>query len=325
MGQPDRGVGRVDRLPARAARAVDVDADVLVGDLDLVGLLEERHDLDRGEAGLAAALVVERADPDQPVGAGLDGQRAVGVRRVDGERGRLEPGLFGVGRVEDLDRVLVLLGPADVHPHQHLGEVGGVDAAGPGTDGQQGVADVVLTGEQRADLERLDELVEPRELVLGLGQRLGVALLLRHLDHQAEVVEAAAEAGEAVELTLEEREPAGHAGGVGLVVPQVGSGDLLPEIGDLGAHRVQVEHLLDGVHRRLELLDLGVDVGACHKAKATGRARGCRNHLTARPHPLCTIGVAGSWSGRHRVNDPFVPVTRAIDVASVNSSTGGVS
>ena len=36
--------------------------------------LDERDDLDRGEAGLAAALVVERADPHQAVGAGLDGE-----------------------------------------------------------------------------------------------------------------------------------------------------------------------------------------------------------------------------------------------------------
>ena len=128
------GVGGVDRLAAGAAGAVDVDADLLVGDLDLVGLLEHRHDLDRGEAGLAAALVVEGADPHQPVGAGLDAERAVGVRRVDREGGRLQAGLLGVGGLEDLDGVVVLLGPADVHPHQHLGEVGGVDATGAGAD-----------------------------------------------------------------------------------------------------------------------------------------------------------------------------------------------
>ena len=66
--------------PPGPAGAVDVDADVLVGDVDLVGLLEHRHDLDGGERGLPAALVVERADPHQAVGAGLDRERAVGVR-----------------------------------------------------------------------------------------------------------------------------------------------------------------------------------------------------------------------------------------------------
>ena len=73
---------------------------------------------------------------------------------------RLEPGLLGVGGVEDLDGVLVALGPAGVHPHQHLGEVGRVDAAGAGADRDERVAHVVLAGEQGADLERLDGLVD---------------------------------------------------------------------------------------------------------------------------------------------------------------------
>ena len=69
------------------------------------------------------------------------------------------------------------------------------------------------------------------------------------------------------------REPAGDPLGVGLVVPQVGRGDLLAEVGDLGAHRVEVQHLLDGVHRRLELLDLGLEVGSCHVTQPTRRYR----------------------------------------------------
>ena len=78
---------------------------------------------------------------------------------MDREGGRLQAGLLGVGGVEDLDGVLVLLGPAQVHPHQHLGEVGGVDAAGAGADGDQRLAGVVLAGQQGADLERLDRLL----------------------------------------------------------------------------------------------------------------------------------------------------------------------
>ena len=171
------GVGGVHGLAAGARGAVDVDADLLVGDVDLVGLLQQRDHLDGGERGLPAALVVEGADPDQPVGAGLDGQGAVGVRRVDREGRRLEAGLLGVGGVEDLDGVLVALGPAGVHPHQHLGEVGRVHAAGARTDRHQGVADVVLAGQQGAHLEDLDGLVDPVQLGLGLGHGVGVALL----------------------------------------------------------------------------------------------------------------------------------------------------
>ena len=186
---------------------------------------------------------------------------------MDREGGGLEAGLLGVRRLEDLDGVLVLLGPADVHPHQHLGEVGGVDAPGAGADGDERLADVVLTRQQRPDLDRLDGLLDPDQLALGVGDGLGVALLLAELDHDLEVVDAAVELGEPVELALEHREAAGDAGGVGLVVPEVGDGDLLTEVGDLGPHAVEVEHLADCLHGRLELLDLGVEVGACHNGQ----------------------------------------------------------
>jgi hypothetical protein len=60
-------------------------------------------DLDFGERRLAPVLVVERADPHQPVGALLDREVAVGERGVHREGGALDAGLFGVGGVEHLD------------------------------------------------------------------------------------------------------------------------------------------------------------------------------------------------------------------------------
>ena len=47
-------------------------------------------DLDRGEGRLAATLVIEGADAHEAVGAGLDGERAVGVGRLDLEGRRLQ-------------------------------------------------------------------------------------------------------------------------------------------------------------------------------------------------------------------------------------------
>ena len=117
-----------------------------------------------GEAGLPAALVVERADPHQPVGARLDAERAVGVGRLHREGGRLQARLLGVRGLVDLGRVAVPLRPAQVHPQQHLGEVRGVHAAGAGPDGDQRLPRVVLAGEQGADLHLLDGLGQPGDL-----------------------------------------------------------------------------------------------------------------------------------------------------------------
>ena len=150
---PDRGVGGVHALAAGPAGPVHVDPDLVLGDVDVVGLLDHRHHVHAGERGLPAALVVVLGDADHPVRAVLAAQRAVGVGRVDRERGGLDPGLFGVGGVVDLGRVAVPLRPAQVHAQQVLRPVGGVRAAGLGVDRDQRLPGVVLAGQQGPDLQ----------------------------------------------------------------------------------------------------------------------------------------------------------------------------
>ena len=59
---PDGGVGLVHVLAAGARRAVRVDADVVVVDLDRGGVVEQRRDDHLREARVAAVRRVERAD-----------------------------------------------------------------------------------------------------------------------------------------------------------------------------------------------------------------------------------------------------------------------
>ena len=96
VGDPDRAVGGVDRLATGARRAEDVDADVVLRDVDLGGLFHQRDDLDSGERRLALVGGAERADARQAVSAGLDRERAVGVGSVDLERRGLDARFFSV-------------------------------------------------------------------------------------------------------------------------------------------------------------------------------------------------------------------------------------
>src|SRR6478735_12361904 len=163
-----RRVGRVDALATGSTRAEDVDLQLVLGDVDGVVALDERDDLDGGEARLATALIVERADPHEAVRARLDGEVTERVGDVDLEGGRLEARLLGVGGVHDLRRVAVALGPAEVHAHEHLGEVGGVDATRARADRDDGLTLVVLPRQQGADLELADVLLQGGEVALGL-------------------------------------------------------------------------------------------------------------------------------------------------------------
>ena len=232
------------------------------------------RDLDAGERGLPAPLVVERGDAHQPVGALLDRQRAVGERRVDLEGRRLDARLLRVGGVVDVGGVAVPLGPAQVHAHEHLGEVGGVHAAGLRADRHQRLAGVVLAREQRADLQALDVVAQLGALGVGVGQRpdpVGpAALLLGQLVEHGQVVEAAAQLLDAPQVALGVREPAGDLlRGLG-VVPQVRAPGLLGQVRDLGAQRGQVRHRLDALQGGGEVLQLGRDVGV-HNAPGYAR------------------------------------------------------
>jgi hypothetical protein len=148
----------------------------------------------------------------------------------------------------------VPLGPAQVHPHEHLGEVGGVDATGLGADGHQRLAGVVLTREQGAHLELVDRLAQARQLPLGLGRGRLVALLDGHLVQQPDVVQPAAQLLHPAQVALQ----VGQLGGQRLrgldVVPEVGRGGLLLELGHLAAQPVDVEDGLDGPQGRVELV-----------------------------------------------------------------------
>ena len=154
--------------PPGPGAAEDVDPQVLLVDVDLVRTLDDRGHFDPGEGGLAARLVVERADAYQPVHAVLAAQRAVREGRRDLERRALQARFFGVGGVEHLGRPAVTLSPAQIHAQQHFGPVGGVDPARTGRQLHDRLAGVVLPRQQGAYLERLDLFRQRRKRGLGL-------------------------------------------------------------------------------------------------------------------------------------------------------------
>ena len=130
------------------------------------------------------------------------------------------------------------------------------------------------------------------------AQGLGVVLLLAHLDEGLEVVDAGVHAGDPVVLGLGAGEPGGDDLRLLLVVPEVGVGRLLLEVGDGRLELGQVGHLTHGRHGRAEVLDLLGEVDS-HEGQAYGRS-GCR------PPPLVrrrrTGGAARCRVPRHTGN-----------------------
>lgn len=174
------------------------------------------------------------------------------------------------------------LGPAQVHPEQHFGEVGRVDAARFGADVDDGVAVVVFAGQQGADFERVDVLGEVGEVALGLGHAAGVAFVGGELVEHAEVVEALAQFGDAAQFGLPVGQLAGDLLRFLRVVPEGRAGRLFLEFGDLRAQRFEVHHRLDlrqlagqVLQGRIELIaHVGQGYGKTHDRLRTGRGPG---------------------------------------------------
>ena len=185
------------------------------------------------------------------------GERAVGERPLDREGGRLDAGLLRVLGVEDVEPEVVALGPAGVHAQQHLGPVLRVDPARTRVDLHQGVALVVVAGQQRADLELLDRAAERGQRGLDLGQQV----LVLELDGRTRVVDAGAEVGQLLERRTHDRLARRDLLRPLLVAPEIGVAGLLVERGQLGAQRRGVQHDLDAAEGGVQLAQALTDVG----------------------------------------------------------------
>ena len=133
MGDADRAVGRVDRLSAGAGRAIDVDPQVLVVDLDIdvLGFRQHRHGRRRGVDAPAAFGGRNALDP---VNAALELQPREDAAAIDRGDRFLVAADFGRAGGDQLEPPALHLGVALVHAQQVAGEQRRFVAAGTGAD-----------------------------------------------------------------------------------------------------------------------------------------------------------------------------------------------
>ncbi len=149
------------------------------------------------------------------------------------------------------------LGPAQVHAQQHLGEVGGVVAAGSRADRDDGGPVVVLAVEERLHLELADDVLKLGDLLARLVGGVLVVHLLCELDQHIEVVETLLDVGDALEVGLAVAERTRHLLRLLDVVPEIRRAGLLGQARDLGTQPLDVDHRLDVGEGGAQGLDVG--------------------------------------------------------------------
>ena len=157
---PHGRVRRVDRLPAGAGRAVDVDLEVVGVDLDLDLLRLGQHGHRRG-GGVDPALGLGGRHALDAVRAALVLQADVGVGALDDEDGLVDPVLVGLVLGQHLDLPLVHRGVAQVHVVEVAREEVGLVAADGAADLHDHVAALVGVLRQQQGLHALLERHRP--------------------------------------------------------------------------------------------------------------------------------------------------------------------
>ena len=166
--------------------------------------------------------LVERGQAHQAVVAALTLEVAVGVLAAQRDRHALVASLFALGEVQDLGLILVALAPAQVHAHEHLGPVLGVDAAQADRDRHDRVRAVVRAIQAQLELELVDLFGELVLFALRLLQDRLVIFERGQLDQLQRVARTALDVQPRLELLPDVGKLTHELLGGGLIRPQVG-------------------------------------------------------------------------------------------------------
>ena len=171
----------------------------------------------------------------------LAAQEAVGVLPLNGDGGGLDARLVVILVVEGFDGEVVALRPAGVHPVEHLAPVLGLGAAGAGVEAEDGVAVVVLAGEQGGQIGLLQGPLQAAEALAHLRQEALVVLLHGHLHQGGQILPLAHQPLVVLQLVLELLGALEHLLGPGHIVPEIGVVGLLLQLLHLPAGPLQIQ------------------------------------------------------------------------------------
>jgi hypothetical protein len=173
--------------------------------------------------------------------AALGFQPAIGIDPADLDGRRFEPGALAGALFEPLDLVAMRLGPAHIHPQQHLGPILRLGAAGAGMDFEISVVAVGLARQQAFELALLCLVAQLFEVRLGFGDDLAVALAFAELDQLQRLIDLALDAAVALDRALQPGALAQDRLRRGAVVPQLRVFGLAVQLFEAGVGDIPVK------------------------------------------------------------------------------------
>ncbi len=183
MGDTDGAVGRVDTLASMTAGTHDVDADILVSDLD-VGFLGLGEHGDASSRSMDASAAFGDGYALDPMDAAFPAKRPVDILAADRDDDFLVSSQVDLVLAHDFHLPVALLGIAAVHAEQVACEQRGLVAADAAANLHDDVPLVVRVFREQQNRELVIELLflrhEVCELLLNEVAHLVVRLLGKH-------------------------------------------------------------------------------------------------------------------------------------------------
>ena len=231
MGNAHRRLGAVDVLAASAAGPVDIDPQIRRIDVDVDVVVHFGRNKYRCERCVTPVPGIERGFPHEPVYTGLGAQPAVGEFAGNQDRRTFDSGNLAGGRLNDLRREIMRLGPAQIHPQEHVRPVLGFGATGAGLNVEERVAVIELTTEHAAKFELLDLLFEALEIGHERIQRVAIVLFHYEFQQAARICKASCQRIQGCDNPLELRPFLAEGLGTIGFVPDIGLFELALDLG----------------------------------------------------------------------------------------------
>ena len=180
VDQTHSGRRFVDVLAACTGRTVNLHFNIRRVDLDFNIVIQFRHNLQAGKAGLAAGVGIKRADAHQAVHAVFTFQHTVSVGTLNHHRSGLDTGFIAFQHIQNFHGVAVGFGPAGVHTGQHLGPVLCFGAAGACMESQDSVGMVVLAVQHGHQLQFVNGFLHAIHSFFAFCCQRGIIFFLNH-------------------------------------------------------------------------------------------------------------------------------------------------